>query len=302
MIFNGSIVALVTPLDNDMVDNAALQELVVWHAAQGTDAIVVVGSTGEALLLSETERIEALQAAIAGKRQSGNKIKIIAGVGTASTRDTIKMAQNAEDCGVDGVMVSTPSYVKPTQAGALAHFQAIAQHCPLPMIIYNNPGRTGMNLLSNTIIEICNSLGNVVAIKDSSNNLESISILRSNLPPRVSLLSGDDSTNIGFLAQGGDGIISVTANVFPALCKKFISAWNEGNYKESFATHQLLMPVHKAMSCEPNPCPAKYALAKMGKIKNNVRMPLIAVGENTASASTIINSILMVDKNIFEKE
>jgi 4-hydroxy-tetrahydrodipicolinate synthase len=281
-----------------MVDTHALQELVTWHANQGTDAVVVIGSTGESLLLSATERIEAVQAAMEGKRQSGNKIKIIAGAGTASTKDTIKMVQDVENCGVDGVMVVTPNYVRPTQAGAIAHFQAVAQHCNIPMIIYNHPGRTGTNLLWTTLIEICNTIESVIAIKDSSNNLGPISILRANLPSRVSLLSGDDSTNIGFLAQGGDGIISVTANLFPFLCKKFMTSWRDGNYKDAFATHQLLMPVHTAMFCEPNPCPVKYALSKMGKIKNCVRMPLIAISDNSPSASTIVDSMLFVDKNV----
>ena len=299
MKVTGSIVALVTPLFNDTVDVNSLQDLVVWHAEQGTDYIVVVGSTGESSLLSEEERVIAIKAAVDGKKKSNDKIKIIAGVGSPSTLETIKMAKNAENCGVDGIMIVTPSYVKPTQAGAIKHFKLVAESVNLPVIIYNHPGRTGTNLQIPTLIELCNTVQSIVAIKDSTANLESIAVLRSQLPEKVTLLSGDDATNIGFLAQGGEGIISVTGNIFPKLCKEFVKSFENGDLKKASDIHKQLMPVHKSMFCEPNPCPAKYALFKMGKIKNEVRMPLFPIEENSVSAESIINSMKMVDRLVF---
>jgi 4-hydroxy-tetrahydrodipicolinate synthase len=282
MKISGSIVALVTPLNNDKVDCQALQGLVCWHHEQGTDGIVVVGSTGGGSLLSGDEREEAIRAAIAQNNVLAKRMKIVAGCGTLSTRETINMVKSAEECGVDAVMVVSPPYVKPTQAGLLAHFKAIVESVSVPVIIYNHPGRTGINIQNETLVAICNDSKNVIAVKDSNPDLSRIARLRKELPSRVSILSGDDATNIGFMAQGGDGIISTTANVFPSLCKKFVEAWNRGDIQEARSIHQKLMPVHDAMFCEPNPGPVIYATAKLRGFSNELRSPLFPVQESSA--------------------
>ncbi|MDR3285120.1 MAG: 4-hydroxy-tetrahydrodipicolinate synthase [Holosporales bacterium] len=291
MIFKGSMVALVTPFYKDTVDTNTLQELVAWHVEQGTEAIVIAGSTGESLLLSEEERITAIKAAVKSRQESGNKIKIIANVGAPGTREAVRMAQDAKDCGVDGIMIITPCYVKPTQAESLEHFKTVVHSVKLPTIIYNHPFRTGTALQVQTLVDLCSAVDLIDAIKDSSNNLDFIAQLRLQLPEKVGIVSGDDSINIGFLAHGACGIISVTANVFPKLCKQFMDAWKNGDCKRAFDIHQKLMPVHKAMFCEPNPCPAKFALFKMGKIKNEVKRPLLPIDENSKSAEIILESM-----------
>ncbi|MDR0625150.1 MAG: 4-hydroxy-tetrahydrodipicolinate synthase [Holosporales bacterium] len=300
MNISGSFVALVSPFNNDTVDTKALQDLVLWHAENKTDGIVVAGSTGESFLLSEDERSSIIHAAVNASRSHSQIDKttghtpIFAGVSAIATRDAIRLAKEAEKCGADGIMLVTPCYIKPTQEGAVAFFKAVAEQVQLPIIVYNHPLRTGTNLQLKTLIEICEAAQNIVAIKDSSNNLESISLLRQQLPERVSLFSGDDGTNIGFLAQGGSGIISVTANIYPNLCKLLVKSWKEGDCKKAFDIHLSLSQVNKAMFCEPNPCPVKFALFKKGKIKNEVRKPLLPVKDGSPSAQMIMDSMALV--------
>jgi 4-hydroxy-tetrahydrodipicolinate synthase len=279
---------------NDTVDYGALQDLVTWHSEQGTDGIVVVGSTGEGSLLSSEERAEAIRVIVDKNCSTANRMKIIAGCGTISTRDTINMVQIAEECGVDAIMVVSPCYIKPTQTGLRSHFYAVARSVSTPVVIYNHPGRTGVDIQNETLINICNELETVVAVKDSNLDLSRIARLRAALPERISLLSGDDAINIGFLAQGGEGIVSVTANVFPNLCKKFMQAWANGDVETARSIHQKLMPVHDAMFCEPNPGPAIYATAKLKGFHNEVRLPLLPVQNGSASAKIIDEAVSKV--------
>lgn len=297
MRLEGSIVALVTPMNHGRVDCKAIQDLVQWHGAEGTDAIVVVGSTGEGGLLAEEEREQALHAAVKASQKLGRRVPIIAGCGTLSTKATVASVQAAESYGVDGIMVVSPCYVKPTQEGLYKHFKTVADSTKLPIIVYNNPGRTSVNLQNPTLVRICEACPNVVAIKDSNPDLSRIADLRAQLPSRVSLLSGDDATNIGFLAQGGEGIVSVTANVFPALCKAFTEAWKHGDVKTAFEIHERLMPVHRAMFCEPNPCPAIFAVSFLRGIQNEVVEPLLAVEPGSASAQTILDALQTVQSS-----
>ncbi len=291
MELSGSIVALVTPMSHGKVDRQAIQALAQWHFEQGTDALVIVGSTGEGGMLTEDERREALCAVVEKNASLPRKLPIIAGCGTLSTSATVNMVQAAESYGVDAVMVVSPCYVKPTQEGLFRHFRTVAESTKLPMVIYNHPGRTGVNLQNDTLLRLCEACENIVAIKDSNPDLSRIADLRMKLPRRVSLLSGDDATNIGFLAQGGNGIVSVTANVLPDLCKAFTGAWTRGDVKTASELHERLMPVHRAMFCEPNPCPAVFAVSKLRGICNEVRPPLLAVEENSASAQRIMEAI-----------
>ncbi|MDR2464086.1 MAG: 4-hydroxy-tetrahydrodipicolinate synthase [Holosporales bacterium] len=301
MKISGSVVALITPMHDDRVDVDALQGLVKWHSVNCSDAIVVVGSTGEGALLSEDERKEAISAVVETSKLCERRLPIIAGCGTISTRNTIEMVQNAEQCGVDVAMVVSPCYVKPSQEGVFQHFKTIIDNTSIPIIIYNHPTRTGINLQNETIVRLCSEFHRIIAIKDSSSDLSKIAYLRSQLPDTVSLLSGDDAINIGFLAQGGNGIISVTANIFPRLCKRFMSAWQNNNVGEAFEIHQTLMPVHLSMYCEPNPGPVVYATSKFRGFYNEVRLPLLEVRENSLSAKIIDEAIDSVCNSSFLK-
>lgn len=288
---SGSIVALVTPFYNDRVDLDALQELVAWHVEEGTDGIVIAGSTGESLLLNEQEHREALQIAIQTMKAAPRSIPIIKGCGGASTRQAVQSVLQAKECGADAVLLTAPFYIRPSQKGILTYFKTIVQEVDIPIILYNHPGRTGVTLEVNTLIQACSEIPNIIAIKDSSPDLLRVTELRSQLSQKVSLLCGDDVLNIGYLAQGGNGMISVTANLFPKLCKDFINSWNENKIADAFQIHKQLTQVHKAMYCEPNPVPVKYALYKMNKIKNELRSPLLPIEDASESAKKILNAL-----------
>jgi 4-hydroxy-tetrahydrodipicolinate synthase len=299
MEISGSIVALVTPKHNDKVDINALQGLVKWHSDNESDAIVVVGSTGEGALLIEDERKEVIKGAIEASKTCERYIPIIAGCGASSTRHTIESVQKAELYGADAAMVVSPCYVRPSQDGVFQHFKAVAENTSLPIVIYNHPTRTGINLQSETIVRLCMELPQIVAVKDSNPDLSRVAAMRSKLPNTVSLLSGDDAINMGFLAQGGNGIISVTANVFPKLCANFIAAWRKRDTAKAFEIHQALMPVHFSMCCEPNPSPVMYATSRLIGFHNEVRLPLLAIKESSASAKTIDDAVDSVNNHKF---
>ncbi|GHS97477.1 4-hydroxy-tetrahydrodipicolinate synthase [Alphaproteobacteria bacterium] len=298
MKITGSFVALITPLHHDKIDVEALQGLVQWHSQQGTDGLVVLGSTGISSLLEVHERKEVLQTVVRTNAALKKKMKIIAGCGPFSTRDVQKEAKMAADSGVDALMLSAPCYVKPTQEGLFKHFVNVSETVSLPFVIYNNPGRACINLQLGTLIRMCDTMPQIVAIKDSTSDLSRVSFLQSNLKGRVTLLAGDDAVNLGFLAQGGDGTISVTANVFPGAMKAFVKAWQEGNIQEASRIHQVLGPVHEQMFCEPNPCPAVFALAQAGKVHNEVRLPLLPVEQESASAQAIEEAVQEATQNI----
>lgn len=269
----------------------ALQALVTWHAQEGTDGLVIAGSTGEGGLLSADERQEMFRASVEANKAASRPMMLIAGCGTSSTATTIEGIQQAETCGMDAVMVVSPSYVRPSQRGALLHFQAAARATRLPVILYNHPGRTGFALHNDTVVELAETCPNIVALKDSCPDLSRVADLRRRLPNSFTLLSGDDATNIGFLAQGGEGIISVTGNIFPDLNGKFIKFWDNGEVQKAFELHEALMPVHKAMFCEPNPSPVVFALSRIRGLANEVRLPLLPIEEGSASACLIEEAI-----------
>lgn len=291
MKMRGSIVALVTPLSQGKVDLEALRTLVAWHAQKSTDGLVIAGSTGEGSLLSAEERQEVFRTAVEENKTTSHPMVLIAGCGTCSTATTIEGVQQAEACGMDAVMVVSPSYVRPSQKGAFLHFQAVARATHLPVILYNHPGRTGFSLQNDTVVDLASACSNIVALKDSCPDLSRIADLRRRLPGYFTLLSGDDATNIGFLAQGGEGIISVTGNLFPDLNKKFMNFWDNGEVRKAFELHEALMSVHKAMFCEPNPSPVVYALSKLKGIANEVRLPLLPVEKGSSSARLIEEAI-----------
>ena len=269
-MFKGSIPALVTPLKNGAVDYDTLKKLVEWHIAEGSSGLVPVGTTGESPTLTHEEHgavIEAVVQAVAGR------IPVIAGAGSNATAEGIGLIQHAEAVGADAALVVTPYYNKPTQRGLIAHFTAMHDASALPIIIYNIPGRSVVDMSPETMGELAR-LPRIVGIKDATGKLERVSQQRLTCGPEFIQLSGEDATALGFNAHGGVGCISVTANVAPRLCAEFQAATLAGDYAKALEYQDRLMPLHEAIFIEPGLVGAKYALSKLGLCSEEVRLPL----------------------------
>lgn len=276
-MFSGSIVALITPFFQEQVDELSLKNLIEWHIEQETQAILVCGSTGEGALLTSEERRRILSISLETAR---GRIPIIMGCGAPSTKDVVHMVKEAETLGADAALVVTPYYVKPTPEGVFQHFQEITKASSLPIIIYNNPGRASVDLSVSLIARLA-TLKTVVALKDSSTDLRRPLQLKQAIAKPFCLLSGDDPTVGAYLAVGGNGCISVTANVAPKLCQNLMKAWTNQDLETFFKTQNLLFPLHEALLLETNPSPLKFAVSVLGKCHNEVRLPLTRVSANT---------------------
>lgn len=284
-MFKGSIVAAITPFAHNQVDCEAFRRFIDWQITQGTDGIVVCGSTGEGALLTREERRQLITTAVECAR---GHVPIIVGCGGPATAEVLSMVQEAESLGADAVLVVAPYYSKPCQEGLLAHFKTIHDGVNLPIILYNNPGRTVVDMHLDTVITLA-ALKRVVGIKDSTSDLSRVTTLRSSINKPFALLSGDDPFGAAYLAGGGDGVISVSANVAPKLCKALYTAWVEKRIDDFQTLNQKLMPLHKVMVMETNPCPVKYGVHKLGMCNNEVRLPLLPVKVGTANR---INQII----------
>ena len=283
-MFSGSIVALVTPFRNNFVDFAALEKLISFHIKSKTDGILVCGSTGEGLLLTMEERAEIIK-----KSTEFAKGKVIVGCSACSTKEAIDLVNQAEDLKADGVLVIAPYYVKPTQNGIKEHFETISRNSNIPMIAYNNPGRCSVNMSIETISELSH-IKNIKGLKDSDTNLSRVTLLRKAVDPDFALLSGDDPSVVGYLAHGGDGAISVAANVVPHLVKRLTDAWKNGDIAKVQEINAKIMELNLALFVEPNPIPVKYALYKMGLIENELRLPLTKASEKTMTKLDVVLS------------
>ncbi|MBI1216508.1 MAG: 4-hydroxy-tetrahydrodipicolinate synthase [Alphaproteobacteria bacterium] len=269
--FKGSCVALVTPFKKGKVDLDAFQQLVEWHIASGTHGLVPCGTTGETPTLSESEYKSVVKACIEAAR---GKVPVIAGAGSNSTEKTIELAKFAEKSGADGILVVTPYYNKPTQEGMYRHYKAVNDACGLPMILYNVPSRTGADIAVETVVRLA-ELKRVAGIKDATLDLSRPLQMRVALGAGFALLSGEDATVAAYLAQGGDGCISVTANVAPKLCSELHISWQKKDWKTFARIRDALLPLHKNLFIEPNPTPAKYCLSRLGKVEDELRLPLL---------------------------
>ncbi|MEX0970463.1 MAG: 4-hydroxy-tetrahydrodipicolinate synthase [Paracoccaceae bacterium] len=269
-MFSGSLTALVTPFANGKVDKAALKALVDWQIAEGSDGIVAVGTTGETPTLSHEEHREVVKIIV---ETAAGRVKVIAGAGSNNTVEAIELAQFAQSVGADAILVVTPYYNKPTQRGLVAHFTAVHDACTLPIIIYNIPGRSAVDMTPATMAELAR-LPRIVGVKDSTGDLARVSRQRMACGPEFIQLSGEDATALGFNAQGGVGCISVTANAAPRLCAAFQAAMAAGDYKTALEFQDRLMPLHEAVFREPGVTGAKYALSLLGKCSDEVRLPL----------------------------
>lgn len=279
--FKGSIPALVTPFARDgSFDEKAFREFVEWQIDEGSTGLVPVGTTGESPTLSHEEHKRVVEVTVEVAR---DRVPVIAGAGSNNTTEAIDLAIHAEKAGADAVLVVTPYYNKPNQRGLKAHFSAIAEAVDIPIFIYNIPGRSIIDMLPQTMAELHRAYPNIVGVKDATANLGRASEQRQHCGSDFIQLSGEDITALGFMAHGGRGCISVTANVAPRLCAQFQKACLVGRYDEALQIQDKLVPLHKALFAEPSPSGAKYALSVLGKIEEHVRSPIVPLEENTRS-------------------
>jgi 4-hydroxy-tetrahydrodipicolinate synthase len=278
--FRGSFTALVTPFKDDAVDQKAFRDLVEWQIGEGTNGLVPVGTTGESPTLSHDEHNQVVEWCI---DQARGRVPVIAGAGSNSTREAIELSQHAEKAGADAVLIVTPYYNKPTQEGLYQHYKAINDAIGIPIIIYNIPGRSVIDMSVDTMKRLY-ELKNIAGVKDATANMVRVSQQRAVLGEGFNQLSGEDATALGFMAHGGDGCISVTSNVAPRLCAEFQSACLRGDYAAALVLQDKLMPLHQHLFVETNPAPAKYALSILGKIADTVRLPMVPLGEKSKAA------------------
>lgn len=276
-MIRGSIVALVTPMSVEgEVDGEALERLVDLHVQSGTAAIVAVGTTGESATLDEAEHCDVLSRTVAA---AAGRIPVIAGTGANSTTEAIRLTQCAADTGADAALLVTPYYNKPTQAGLIAHYRCIADAVDIPQILYNVPGRTACDLLPATACELA-SHPRIIGLKDATGDLTRVAELRAGCGPDFAIYSGDDATGCELMLRGGDGVISVTNNVAPALMAQLCQAALAGQRDQALALNARLDPLHRNLFVESNPIPVKWALHEMGLIGTGIRLPLTWLSES----------------------
>jgi 4-hydroxy-tetrahydrodipicolinate synthase len=282
-MFKGSMPALVTPFTSEGgVDEKAFAAHVEWTISEGSSGLVPVGTTGESPTLSHDEhkRVVELCVEVAAKR-----VPVIAGAGSNNTLEAIELAEHAEKAGADALLVVTPYYNKPTQKGMIAHFSAIAEAVSLPIIIYNIPGRSVVDMMPETMGALTKAHKNIVGVKDATGKIERVSEQRITCGKDFVQLSGEDATALGFNAHGGVGCISVTANVAPRLCAEFQAATLAGDYAKALEYQDRLMPLHKAIFLEPGLCGAKYGLHRIRGMNRAVRSPLMSTLEPATEAA-----------------
>src|ERR1700729_2986102 len=275
--FRGSFTALVTPFKNGSVDEKAFRDLVEWQITEGTNGLVPVGTTGESPTLSHEEHKLVVGWCI---DQAKERVPVVAGAGSNSTREAIELAKHAEEAGADAVLVVTPYYNKPTQEGLYQHFKAIDEAIGIPIIIYNIPPRSVIDMSVETMKRLW-ELKNIAGAKDATANVVRVSQQRAAMGPDFNQLSGEDATALGFMAHGGHGCISVTSNVAPQLCAEFQEFCLKGDYAGALTVQDKLMPLHTALFVETNPAPAKYALSLLGTCADTVRLPMVPLAEKT---------------------
>jgi 4-hydroxy-tetrahydrodipicolinate synthase len=269
-MFQGSIVAIVTPFKKGKVDEEALGDLIEWHIAQGTNGIVPCGTTGESATLDYKEHYRVIEITV---KTVNKRVPVIAGTGANATDETIMITKQAKKLGASAALLVSPYYNKPTQEGLYRHYKAVAESVDLPIVLYNVPGRTAVNILPSTVARLA-EIDNIVAIKEATGDMKQVSEVIRLCGNRITVISGDDFTTLPLLALGGKGVISVSANVAPKDVSMMCSLWLKGQYDRARAIHYKLEPLNTAMFIETNPIPVKTALAMMGKIHEEFRLPL----------------------------
>ena len=278
--FRGSFTALVTPFRNGGVDEEAFRNLVEWQVAEGTNGLVPVGTTGESPTLSHSEHNKVVEWCI---DQAKGRVPVVAGAGSNSTKEAVELSQHAEKAGADAVLIVTPYYNKPTQEGLYQHYKAINDAIGIPIIIYNIPPRSVIDMSVDTMKRLY-ELKNIAGVKDATANMARVSQQREACGPDFNQLSGEDITALGFNAHGGHGCISVTANVAPRLCSEFQAACGRGDYAAALKIQDKLSPLHQNLFIETSPAPVKYGMSLIGKCSENVRLPMVPASEKARAA------------------
>lgn len=280
-MFQGSLCALITPFRDGEVDEAAIREIVDWHVAEGTTGLVPCGTTGESPVLSHEEHDRVVSLTI---ECAAGRIPVMAGTGSNSTREAIRLTQHARAAGADAALLVMPYYNKPTQEGMYGHFRAVHDATDLPLYIYNIPGRCVVDMSIDTMVRLA-ELPRIVGVKDASNDPVRPHQLRAALADReFNQLSGEDASQLAFLACGGHGTISVTANVAPRECAAMHQAWQAGDAAKALELHERLMPLHEALFVETSPGPVKFATSLLGRCSSEIRLPLVPPGPSTQQA------------------
>jgi 4-hydroxy-tetrahydrodipicolinate synthase len=278
--FRGSFTALVTPFKNGSVDEKAFRDIVDWQISEGTNGLVPVGTTGESPTLSHDEHKQVVEWCI---DQSDGRVPVIAGSGSNSTAEAIELSRHAEEAGADAVLIVTPYYNKPTQEGLYQHYKAINDAIGIPIIIYNIPGRSIVDMSVETMARLY-ELKNIAGVKDATANMARVSQQRAAMGPDFNQLSGEDITALGFMVHGGHGCISVTSNVAPRLCAEFQAACLKGDFAGALKLQDKLTPLHINLFVETSPAPIKYAMSLIGKCANTVRLPMVPASEKAQTA------------------
>lgn len=277
-MFAGTYTALVTPFQNDQVDEAAFARLIEGQIAGGITGIVPVGTTGESATLDHAEHNRVIEL---GVKTAAGRCKVIGGTGSNSTAEAVSLTVEAEKLGCDGALLVAPYYNKPSQEGLFRHFGRIAEATKLPLILYSIPARCGIEISVEVTARLAKAYPNIVAIKEAGGSVERVSALRAALPPEFTILSGDDSLTLPFMAAGAEGVISVASNVVPAGVTALVKAALAGDFTKARELHFKFYPLFKDLFIEPNPVPAKHALALRGEMRPDVRLPLCEMGEAT---------------------
>ena len=286
-MMQGCYTALLTPFSNGKIDADGFQSFIDWQITEGVHGIVPCGTTGESPTLTYKEHEQVIEIAV---EAAAGRVPVMAGAGSNSTAEAIEFTQHAKKTGADAVLLVAPYYNKPTQAGLLAHYEAIANAVEIPQIIYNIPGRSVVDIADETLAALA-AHPNIVGIKDATGDLARVASLRQLVGNDFILFSGEDATTVGFNAMGGKGVISVTSNVAPKLCAKVQELCLAGKYNEATQLQDQLMTLHDAMFCETSPIPVKYALGLMGKCRDEIRLPLQApTPENQARVKSILQA------------
>ena len=276
-MFSGSIPALITPFRNGALDIKSLESLVEWHISEGSSGLVAVGTTGESPTLSHAEHRKVIEVVV---KTSAGRIPVIAGAGSNSTSESVDLIKFASEVGANGALVVTPYYNKPNQKGLLNHYKVLNDSSKLPIIIYNIPGRSVIDMTVETMSQL-SRLKNIVGVKDATGDVGRVSDTRAACSDSFVQLCGNDDIALGFNAHGGKGCISVIANIAPKLSAEFQSAMNDGDYNTALTLQDKLLPLHRAAFLEPNPCPTKFALEVLGKCSSEIRSPLIEIDRET---------------------
>lgn len=273
MMFTGSMTALVTPFKNGKVDEDALKEIIDFQIENGTQALVPCGTTGESATLSYEEHNQVVEITV---KHTKGRIPVIAGTGSNSTEETIMLTKHAKDAGADACLLIAPYYNRPTQSGLIAHFFKVADTVDIPLVLYNIPGRTGVNIEPETVAKLSEHK-NIIAIKEASGNLEQVSRIISLC--NIVVLSGDDALTLPILSVGGKGVISVASNIVPRDVSEMVNAFEKGDIQKARRLHYKLFPLFKILFIETNPAPVKTAMAMMGMIDEEIRLPLVPLKE-----------------------